>query len=89
MPLVLIVAAVVVLLSGLRIAQEYQRGVLFRLGRYRGLKGPGLFWIIPFGIETTRIIMTNSTTVRRMSFGRNSRTDCTKSTTGRKVASLA
>ncbi len=57
MPLVLIIAAVVVLLSGLRIAQEYQRGVLFRLGgRYRGLKGPGLFWIIPFGIETTRII---------------------------------
>jgi regulator of protease activity HflC (stomatin/prohibitin superfamily) len=62
-PLVLIIAAVVVLLSGLRIAQEYQRGVLFRLGRYRGLKGPGLFWIIPFGIESTRIIDIRTRTI--------------------------
>jgi len=62
-PLVLIIAAVVVLLSGLRIAQEYQRGVLFRLGRYQGLKGPGLFWIIPFGIESTRIIDIRTRTV--------------------------
>ena len=35
------------LLSGFKIAQEYERGVVFRLGRYRSLKGPGLFWIIP------------------------------------------
>ena len=40
---------VVILLSGLRIAQEYQRGVVFRLGRYAGLRGPGLYWIIPLG----------------------------------------
>ena len=32
------------LLSGLRIAQEYQRGVVLRLGRYVGLRGPGLCW---------------------------------------------
>jgi regulator of protease activity HflC (stomatin/prohibitin superfamily) len=37
--------------------------VLFRLGRYRGLKGPGLFWIIPFGIETTRIIDIRTRTI--------------------------
>lgn len=36
------------LLSGLRIAQEYQRSVIFRLGRFQGIKGPGLYWIIPF-----------------------------------------
>jgi regulator of protease activity HflC (stomatin/prohibitin superfamily) len=42
---------VAILLSGLRIAQEYQRGVVFRLGRYTGLRGPGLYWIIPLGIE--------------------------------------
>ena len=41
----------VILLSGLRIAQEYQRGVVFRLGRYAGTRGPGLYWIIPLGIE--------------------------------------
>ena len=33
-------------LSGVRIAQEYQRGVIFRLGRYSGLRGPGLYWVI-------------------------------------------
>jgi regulator of protease activity HflC (stomatin/prohibitin superfamily) len=44
------VVAVLVLffLLGLRIAQEYQRGVVFRLGRLRTIKGPGLYWIIPF-----------------------------------------
>jgi regulator of protease activity HflC (stomatin/prohibitin superfamily) len=37
----------VIFLSGLRIAREYQRAVVFRLGRYNGLCGPGLFWLIP------------------------------------------
>ena len=47
------VAAIVaaVLLSGIRIAQEYERGVVFRLGRHLGQRGPGLYWIIPLGIE--------------------------------------
>ena len=48
---ILIIALIVVALSGLRIAQEYERGVVFRLGRYKGLRGPGLYWIIPLGIE--------------------------------------
>jgi regulator of protease activity HflC (stomatin/prohibitin superfamily) len=48
---ILIVALVVLLISGLRVAQEYERGVVFRLGRYKGLRGPGLYWIIPLGIE--------------------------------------
>ena len=47
----LIAGLAVIALSGLRIAQEYERGVVFRLGRYRGLRGPGLYWIIPLGIE--------------------------------------
>src|SRR5436305_547325 len=34
--------------SGLRIVQEYERGVIFRLGRCVGAKGPGLFFIVPF-----------------------------------------
>lgn len=34
-------------LAGLRIADQYVRGVVFRLGRYRTTKGPGLYWIIP------------------------------------------
>src|SRR5262249_38293841 len=34
-------------LAGLRIAYQYQRAVVFRLGRFRALRGPGLYWIIP------------------------------------------
>jgi regulator of protease activity HflC (stomatin/prohibitin superfamily) len=48
---VLAVVVVLVLLSGLRVAQEYERGVIFRLGRFKGLRGPGLYWIIPLNIE--------------------------------------
>jgi|ERR1700676_585278 len=47
----LIVGLVVIALSGLRVAQEYERGVVLRLGRYKGLRGPGLYWIIPLNIE--------------------------------------
>ena len=34
--------------SAIKIVQEYERGVIFRLGRLIGAKGPGLFLIIPF-----------------------------------------
>ena len=57
------IAIVVVLLSGLRIAQEYQRGVIFRLGRYVALRGPGLYWIIPLGIERAVTIDIRTRTV--------------------------
>jgi regulator of protease activity HflC (stomatin/prohibitin superfamily) len=49
--LFILVIALIVGFSGLRVAQEYQRGVVFRLGRYVGLRGPGLYWIIPLNIE--------------------------------------
>lgn len=39
---------ILVLLSSIRIAREYERGVIFRLGRLIALKGPGLFFLIPF-----------------------------------------
>jgi len=59
----IITAIIVILLSGLRIAQEYQRGVVFRLGRYASLRGPGLYWIIPLGIERTVTIDIRTRTV--------------------------
>jgi regulator of protease activity HflC (stomatin/prohibitin superfamily) len=31
-----------------KIARQWERAVVLRLGRYVGLRGPGLFWIIPF-----------------------------------------
>jgi regulator of protease activity HflC (stomatin/prohibitin superfamily) len=44
---VIIVFVVLVLISAIKIVQEYERGVIFRLGRLVGAKGPGLFFIIP------------------------------------------
>ncbi len=41
----------VIFISGIRTAREYQRAVVFRLGRFAGLRGPGLYWLIPLGIE--------------------------------------
>ncbi len=38
---------VVFIVSGFRIANQYQRAVVFRLGRLVGVRGPGLYWIIP------------------------------------------
>ena len=56
-------ALFVLALSGLRIAQEYQRGVVFRLGRFAGLRGPGMFWIIPLNIERAVIVDIRTRTV--------------------------
>jgi regulator of protease activity HflC (stomatin/prohibitin superfamily) len=49
-------AILFLIIIGLRIAREYERGVIFRLGRYVGIRGPGLYWIIPLGIERSLII---------------------------------
>ena len=51
---VIVLLALIVVFSSLRIANEYERGVVFRLGRVIPLKGPGLFFIIPFGIDKVR-----------------------------------
>ena len=34
-------------LSGFKIDREYERGVIFRLGRFSNVKGPGMYWILP------------------------------------------
>lgn len=44
---VIIIFAILILASAIKIVQEYERGVIFRLGRLQGAKGPGLFFIIP------------------------------------------
>lgn len=45
---IIAVIALVLTGMGIRIAQEYQRAIVFRLGRYYATKGPGLYFIIPF-----------------------------------------
>src|SRR5215471_10453159 len=44
---VVLAAIVVAIVAGMRIANQYERAVVFRLGRYQRLCGPGLYWIIP------------------------------------------
>jgi regulator of protease activity HflC (stomatin/prohibitin superfamily) len=39
---------IIVLSAAIKILREYERGVIFRFGRLRGAKGPGIFLIIPF-----------------------------------------
>jgi len=51
---VLALVALIVGASTVKIAKEYERGVVFRLGRLIALRGPGLFFIFPFGIDHVR-----------------------------------
>jgi regulator of protease activity HflC (stomatin/prohibitin superfamily) len=53
--IVVIIFVALVLLSGIKILKEYERAVVFRLGRLVGSKGPGLIYIIPFIDAMTRI----------------------------------
>jgi regulator of protease activity HflC (stomatin/prohibitin superfamily) len=41
--------------AAVRILREYERGVVFTLGRYTGTKGPGLFFLIPFVQQMVRV----------------------------------
>jgi regulator of protease activity HflC (stomatin/prohibitin superfamily) len=43
-----VVFAIILLSAAIKITQEYERGVIFRLGRYVGTRGPGLVLLIPF-----------------------------------------
>ncbi len=47
-PLVVMAIVGVVLMQSPRIAQQWERAVILRLGRFIGLRGPGLFWVVPF-----------------------------------------
>jgi len=47
----IIIVILIFIASGIRIVREYERGVIFRLGRLVGARGPGLFFVIPI-IET-------------------------------------
>jgi regulator of protease activity HflC (stomatin/prohibitin superfamily) len=43
-----VVIVIILLFSAIKILKEYERGVIFRFGRLRGTRGPGIFLIIPF-----------------------------------------
>ena len=52
---IVLVFLFIVLSAAIRVVPEYQRAVLFRLGRLRGPKGPGLFFIIPIVDRLVRV----------------------------------
>ena len=52
---VIVLAALILISMAVKIVPEYQRGVVFRLGRLIGAKGPGLFLIIPFADRMVKV----------------------------------
>jgi regulator of protease activity HflC (stomatin/prohibitin superfamily) len=55
--IIIVVGLILVMLiwSGLHVVQQYERGVVFILGRLTGAKGPGLFWIWPWVTKMRRV----------------------------------
>ncbi len=49
------VVALILLSTSIKIVNEYERGVIFRLGRLTGAKGPGIFFIIPIIDRMVRV----------------------------------
>jgi len=52
---VIAVLVVYILISAIRILREYERGVVFTLGRYTGTKGPGLILLVPLVQQMVRV----------------------------------
>lgn len=52
---VLVIIAVIIIANAVRIMREYQRGVIFTLGRFTSVKGPGLIFVIPVLQQIVRV----------------------------------
>jgi len=50
-----IIVLVLVLVNAIKVLREYQRGVIFTLGRFSGVKGPGLIFVIPVVQQMVRV----------------------------------
>ncbi|AEH59932.1 band 7 protein [Methanosalsum zhilinae DSM 4017] len=50
-----LIIVVIILSQSIKIVNEYERVVIFRLGRFEGVKGPGLFFIIPIIDKTVKV----------------------------------
>jgi len=61
--LVIVLVLIAIAISGLRIANEYERAVVFRLGRLQATRGPGLYWLIPLGIEQQKKVDLRTKTI--------------------------
>ena len=54
-PIVVALLVLVFLYASIRILREYERGVVFTLGRYTGTKGPGIVLLVPFVQQMVRV----------------------------------
>src|SRR6187402_315116 len=52
---IIVALVVLILVSAIRILREYERAVVFTLGRYTGTKGPGFFLLVPFVQQMVRV----------------------------------
>ena len=52
--LILVLAVLGLLAASMRVLREYERGIVFTLGRFTGVKGPGLIILIPFVQQMVR-----------------------------------
>ncbi|MEM3528162.1 MAG: SPFH domain-containing protein [Candidatus Bathyarchaeia archaeon] len=52
---ILIIIVLWILSASIKVVREYERGVVFRLGRFIGAKGPGLFFIVPIADRFIKI----------------------------------
>jgi regulator of protease activity HflC (stomatin/prohibitin superfamily) len=61
--LIVILFVVIMVASGIKVIKEWERAPVLRLGRFTGLKGPGLFYIIPFVDRIPNIVSMRVQTV--------------------------
>ena len=54
---IILTAVIVLALSGLRVVKQYERGVIFFLGKCTGVRGPGLIFVIPIFEQMTKVTM--------------------------------
>jgi regulator of protease activity HflC (stomatin/prohibitin superfamily) len=52
---VVVVLVIMFMAASIKIVQEYERGVIFRLGRCQGAKGPGIFFVVPIIDKIVRV----------------------------------
>ena len=61
--IIVVLFVVILVASGIRVIKEWERAPLLRLGRFIGMRGPGLFYIIPFVDRLPTIVSTRVQTV--------------------------
>ena len=61
--LIVILFVVILVASGIKVIKEWERAPVLRLGRFTGMKGPGIFYIIPFVDRIPNIVSTRIQTV--------------------------